>query len=250
MRFLRTLDKGLKMMAEIVEHATAVDTTDAIVVKKVSISGHAQSNSAFSGIVSGKIAFELYDTFGFPVDLTKLIAKENNLQVDEVDFERELQKQKDRSRAAKSVDTEDWIVLKEGTNKFVGYNTLESKASILKYRKVKSKDKELYQIVLDKTPFYAESGGQAGDSGVLVLPSPSGEGSGVRLLITDTKKDNDLIIHFTETIPADISGEAIAKVDATRRKNIELHHSATHLVHAALRNCLRHPCYPKRFPGK
>ena len=153
-------------------------------------------------------------------------------------FEEEMQKQKNRSRAATAIDTEDWIILKEGANKFVGYNSLESKAQILKYRKIKAKGKEAYQLVLDTTPFYAESGGQVGDSGVLILPSPGGEGRGVRLIITDTKKDNDLIIHFTETIPADLSGEVIAKVDAIKRKNTELHHSATHLLHAALRKVL------------
>ncbi|MFZ1328168.1 MAG: alanine--tRNA ligase-related protein, partial [Chitinophagaceae bacterium] len=133
--------------------------------------------------------------------------------------------------AAGTVDAEDWVILKEGSNKFVGYDSLEAKASVLKYRKVKAKGKELYQLVLDTTPFYAESGGQVGDRGVLTIDNS-------QFTIVDTKKDNDLIIHFAENIPADLSGEVLAKVDTAKRKNTELHHSATHLLHAALRNVL------------
>ncbi|MEO7394639.1 MAG: alanine--tRNA ligase-related protein, partial [Chitinophagaceae bacterium] len=189
-------------------------------------------------MIPGKMAFELYDTFGFPIDLTDLMTREIGWKVDMKGFEVEMQEQKNRSRAATSVDAEDWIILKEGTNKFVGYNSLEAKASILKYRKVKAKGKELYQVVLDNTPFYAESGGQVGDRGVFVFPSPPEEEKGVSLNIIDTKKDNDLIIHFAENIPKDLSGEVIAKVDISTRKNTELHHSATHLLHAALRKVL------------
>lgn len=201
--FLRTLDKGLKRVDDLI----------------------AQGN------ISGKDSFELYDTFGFPLDLTQLIAAENNLTVDAAGFNEEMQQQKSRSRAAGTVDAEDWIVLKEGSNKFVGYDSLEAKAEVLKYRKVKAKGKELYQIVLDTTPFYAESGGQVGDRGVLAIDK-------ALLPIIDTKRDNDLIIHFAETIPADLSGEVTATVDATKRKRTELHHSATHLLHAALRKVL------------
>jgi alanyl-tRNA synthetase len=201
--FLRTLDKGLKRVDDLI----------------------AQGN------ISGKDSFELYDTFGFPLDLTQLIAAENNLTVDAAGFNEEMQQQKSRSRAAGTVDAEDWIVLKEGSNKFVGYDSLEAKAKVLKYRKVKAKGRELYQIVLDTTPFYAESGGQVGDRGVLTIDNTP-------LTIIDTKRDNDLIIHFAETIPADLSGEVIANVDATKRKRTELHHSATHLLHAALRKVL------------
>lgn len=201
--FLRTLDKGLKRVDDLI----------------------AQGN------ISGKDSFELYDTFGFPLDLTQLIASENNLTVDAAGFNEEMQQQKSRSRAAGTVDAEDWIVLKEGSNKFVGYDSLEAKAEVLKYRKVKAKGKELYQIVLDTTPFYAESGGQVGDRGVLAIDK-------ALLPIIDTKRDNDLIIHFAETIPADLSGEVTATVDATKRKHTELHHSATHLLHAALRKVL------------
>jgi len=204
--FLRTLDKGLKRIDDIVSNV--VDKT-----------------------IAGKDAFELFDTFGFPVDLTRLIAAENSLSVDEKGFESEMQQQKNRSRAATIVDAEDWTVLKEGSNKFVGYDSLEAKASVIKYRKVKAKGKELFQIVLDTTPFYAESGGQVGDKGILTIGNSP-------FTIIDTRKDNDLIIHFAESIPDDLSGEVVAKVDASKRKHTELHHSATHLLHAALRTVL------------
>jgi alanyl-tRNA synthetase len=204
--FLRTLDKGLKRMDDIIGSASAKQ-------------------------IGGKDAFELYDTYGFPVDLTRLIAAEKNLAVDEKGFETEMKQQKDRSRAATAIDKEDWVLLKEGTNKFVGYDSLEAEAAVLKYRKVKAKGKEGYQLVLDTTPFYAESGGQVGDRGTLTI-------NGAQFTVTDTKKDNDLVIHFTENIPSDLSGEVTAKVDASKRKNTELHHSATHLLHAALRKVL------------
>ncbi len=204
--FLRTLDKGLKRIDEII-------------------------NSSSTTTIRGDDAFELFDTYGFPIDLTRLIAMENKLEIDEEGFEKEMKQQRQRSRAASTVDTEDWVILKDGSNRFVGYDSLEAKASILKYRKVKAKGKEAYQLVLDKTPFYAESGGQVGDRGVLEVGSS-------KLEVVDTKKDNDLTIHFVETIPADLAGEVIAKVDASKRKNTELHHSATHLLHAALRKVL------------
>ncbi|NOT51648.1 MAG: alanine--tRNA ligase [Chitinophagaceae bacterium] len=188
--------------------------------------------------IAGGFAFELNDTYGFPIDLTQLMAKEIGWTVDMHGFNEELKKQKDRSRAATAVDADDWIIVKEGSNKFVGYDSLETDTQVLRYRKVKAKGKEAYQIVLDRTPFYAESGGQVGDSGVLILPSPAGEGSGMRLNVLDTKKDNDLIIHFTESSPENLTGTLIAKVDASKRKNTELHHSATHLLHAALRKVL------------
>jgi alanyl-tRNA synthetase len=207
--FLRTLEKGLKRIDEII---TSSSTTTATTMK-------------------GDEVFELYDTYGFPIDLTKLIAAENKITVDDKGFEKAMQKQKDRSRAATAIDMEDWIVLKEGTNKFVGYDSLEAKASILKYRKIKAKAKEAYQIVLDTTPFYAESGGQVGDTGEIIM-------NGERIVVSDTKKENDLIIHFIDKLPEDLTGTIIAKVDASKRKNTELHHSATHLVHAALRKIL------------
>ncbi|HQX72178.1 MAG TPA: alanine--tRNA ligase [Chitinophagaceae bacterium] len=201
--FLRTLDKGLKKVDDLIN----------------------------KGEISGKDSFELYDTYGFPFDLTQLIAAENKLKVDEEGFKIEMQQQKDRSRAATTVDAGDWIELKGGSNKFVGYDSLEAKTEVLKYRKVKAKGKEAYQLVLETTPFYAESGGQVGDKGWLQVGNTEVE-------VVDTKKDNDLIIHFTESIPADLSGEVTAKVDINKRKNTALHHSATHLLHAALRKVL------------
>ena len=210
--FLRTLEKGLKRIGDIIS------------VKN-------------EGIISGKDAFELYDTYGFPIDLTRLIASENNLSLNEKEFNNELQQQKTRSRAATALDTEDWIVL-QNSNKteFIGYDLLETKANIVKYRKVKSKGKELYQIVLDKTPFYAESGGQVGDQGVLIPLSTRGEEQGVKII--DTKKENDLIIHIAEAIPDDFGGEVMAVVPKKRRHNIASHHSATHVLHAALQQVL------------
>lgn len=207
--FLRTLDKGLKRIDDIIAN-----------VKE--------------GIIAGKDAFELYDTYGFPIDLTRLIAQEQQLHVNEKEFEAEMQQQKNRSRAATVVDTGDWIEL-EGTaqNQFVGYTTLEIKTHITKYRKMKVKGKEMYQLVLDATPFYAESGGQVGDTGVLYL-----ENSADKIDITNTKKENNLIIHFADHLPDDIAGALVASVDTTRRNAITKHHSATHLLHAALRQVM------------
>ena len=206
--FLRTLDKGLKNIDEIIRQAQQTKT------------------------ISGVDAFELLDTFGFPIDLTRLIATENGLHVDEVGFEKAMQQQKNRSRAATSVDTEDWVIVDDiPSSKFVGYDSLETKSKVVKYRKVSGKGKELYQIVLDQTPFYAESGGQVGDSGEFKIQNS-------KVKIVDTKKENDLIIHFAESVPEDMSGEIFAIVDAVRRKDIALHHSVTHLMHAALRMVL------------
>jgi alanyl-tRNA synthetase len=151
--------------------------------------------------------------------------------VDEAGFEAALNEQKQRSRAATSLDTEDWVLLQEGENKFIGYDSLETKASVLKYRKVKAKGKESYQFVLSETPFYAESGGQVGDKGVLQFGSETVE-------VFDTKKENDLIIHFTASLPAEVTTEVTARVDAVKRKHTAVHHSATHLMHAALRQVL------------
>jgi alanyl-tRNA synthetase len=152
--------------------------------------------------------------------------------VDEQEFNAEMQKQKQRSRAATAMDTEDWVVVNEGNSHgFVGYDSLEAAVKVLKYRKVKSKGKEAYQIVLDQTPFYAESGGQVGDTGALLFNNSE-------LKITDTKKENDLIIHFSESLPADLNGSILAKVDVKKRRDTAIHHSATHLLHAALRKIL------------
>jgi len=201
--FLRTLDKGLIMLDEATQN------------------------------ISGEQAFKLYDTFGFPLDLTKLVASEKGLIVDEEGFEKEMQQQKNRSRAATAIDTEDWVnVHEDKAVEFVGYNTLTASTNIIKYRKVKTKGKEAYQIVLEQTPFYAESGGQVGDTGTLTIHDSL-------LTIIDTKKENNLIIHFTETLPAiDLSSNIIATVDAQKRKATAANHSATHLLHAALRKIL------------
>jgi len=223
--FLRTLDKGLRRIDDIIESKKG-NVVVSSGTGEIDITGYAPTV-----VVSGKDAFELYDTYGFPIDLTRLIASENKVEIDEKGFETEMQHQKDRSRAATAIDTEDWITLKQGNSKFVGYDSLESNARVLKYRKIKAKGKEAYQIVLDSTPFYAESGGQVGDTGKLVI-------DGKELQVSDTKKENDLIIHFTETIPPDLSLPVIAKVDATRRRSIMVHHSATHLLHSALRKVL------------
>lgn len=183
-------------------------------------------------VVNGKFAFELYDTYGFPFDLTKLIAADNNFSVDEEGFEKEMLQQKNRSRAASVIDTEDWITVNEnGSSKFVGYNTYKTESNVLKYRKTKSQGKESFQIVLDTTPFYAESGGQVGDTGVLLFGDE-------KIPVVNTKKENDLIIHFTEKIPANIEAKVIAKIDVDKRKKTAVHHSATHLMHAALRKVL------------
>lgn len=182
--------------------------------------------------ISGEKAFELYDTFGFPIDLTELMAREKGLSVDMQGFETELQKQKERSRAATAVDTEDWIKVTEGDEvEFVGYDDLEIHAHILKYRKVTAKGKEQYQLVLDHTPFYAESGGQVGDAGLLI-----GEGEEVK--ITDTKKENGLFIHFVDALPKNLEANFVARVDSQKRMLTENNHSATHLLHAALKMVL------------
>ena len=207
--FLRTLEKGLKRIDDIVKTHSKGAT------------------------IEGKLVFELFDTFGFPVDLTRLIASENDLLVDEAGFEKEMLQQKNRSRAATAIDTGDWIQVTEDVEtKFVGYTQMETNSTIIKYRHVKAKGKEAYQWVLSETPFYAESGGQVGDSGTLTFED------GTLLQVTDTKKENNLFIHFTDTIPNVIGEKVKAQVAIAHRKNTTLHHSATHLLHAALRNVL------------
>ena len=208
--FIRTLDKGLKKLHSIIK--LLPDNSERF--------------------ITGKEAFELMDTYGFPIDLIVLIAKENNLRVDEEGFQNEMQQQKNRSRAAAVVDIEDWIVLNEnGSSKFVGYDTFETESNILKYRKTKSQGKESFQIVLDKTPFYAESGGQVGDTGFLFFREE-------KIPVVNTKRENDLILHFTEKLPVNIETKIIARIDVDKRKKTAVHHSATHLMHAALREAL------------
>jgi alanyl-tRNA synthetase len=223
--------------------------------------------------VDGEFAFELYDTYGFPIDLTQLMAREKGMEVDMEGFNKSLAQQKNRSRAAAEVDTEDWIPVSlsfgEGRSEaveFVGYDMLECDCEILKYRKVKAKGKEQYQLVLSRTPFYAESGGQVGDTGELLplsggeglgvrpiplsggeisgvkpIPPSSGDGSGVtpeKIFITDTQKENNLIIHFTDKLPKDLTATFHAVVSRSRRRLITANHSATHLMHSALKRVL------------
>ena len=207
--FLRTLEKGLKRMDDII---------------------HAQEKNT---LIEGKLVFELFDTFGFPVDLTRLIASENQLTIDEAGFEQEMQQQKDRSRAATAIDTGDWMQIGEDAEtKFIGYTSTEATTKIVKYRSIKAKGKEAYQWVLAETPFYAESGGQVGDKGTLRFED------GTVLAVTDTKKENNLFIHFTDSLPSNIGHTVKAEVDETLRAHTTQHHSATHLLHAALRTVL------------
>lgn len=208
--FLRTLDNGLKKLDQIVS----------------------ELNSSGNEIISGKTAFELYDTYGFPLDLTSLIARENGKSVDEMGFAAEMEIQKNRSRAAAEQETGDWVMVgeEEGVT-FVGYDQLTCTSTIVKYRTVKDKKGDRYQVVLDKTPFYAESGGQVGDQGWLHF-------GGEHIKVLDTKKENDLIVHFVDRLPEDPSLEFWAEVDAGLRSNSMNNHSATHLLHAALKKVL------------
>ncbi len=213
--FYKTLEIGLKRIEQVCADLLASKT---------------------SKVIDGKVVFELYDTFGFPLDLTSLIARGYNLSIDEEEFNKCLQEQKDRSRAATSIDTDDWVNIntpkdEKNLTEFIGYNALTSESNIIRYRKVKAKNKEQFQIVLDKTPFYAESGGQVGDSGVL-------ENINDKIYITDTKKENGVIIHFCDKLPDNISVTFTAKVDSNKRNYTENNHSATHLLHAALRSVL------------
>lgn len=184
--------------------------------------------------INGEFAFELYDTFGFPLDLTELLAREKGFVVDMVGFQQALEAQKSRSRAATAIDTGDWVLVRlEDTPSFVGYDTLACEVEIIKYRKVSAKGKEQYQLVLNRTPFYAEGGGQVGDVGVLI-----DEETGEQVYITDTKKENGLIVHFVQHLPRKPEATYLAKVDVNKRKDSQRNHSATHLMHAALREVL------------
>lgn len=204
--FLRTLTTGIQRFENYVAEHTAID---------------------------GDFAFELFDTYGFPIDLTGLLAREKGLEVDMEGFQRALQQQKERSRAATAIDTGDWVTVSEGDEtEFVGYDCLQATARILKYRKVTSKGKHQYQLILSVTPFYAEGGGQVGDSGILV--SDANE----KIYITDTKKENGLTVHFVNELPPVLEGDFKAVVDKHKRLDSESNHSATHLLHAALRQVL------------
>ncbi len=183
-------------------------------------------------VIDGDFAFELYDTFGFPIDLTQLLAQEQSLQVDMEGFETNLKAQKERSRAATKVDTGDWVdVFKDDKEEFVGYDHTETTVKISRYRKVSQKGKDAYQLVFNLTPFYPEGGGQVGDTGYI-------EAKGVKTSIVDTKKENNLIIHFVAELPADLEQEFIAVVNASKRSLTKANHTSTHLLHQALREIL------------
>jgi alanyl-tRNA synthetase len=207
--FLRTLDQGLVLL-------------DAII------------SSSKTKEISGDKVFELYDTFGFPIDLTALILSEKGYTLDEKGFQEELQKQKNRSRAASEMSTEDWTVLVDDTvEEFIGYDSLEANVKITRYRKVTSKkDGEMYQLVFNLTPFYPEGGGQVGDKGYLE------DAHGDVVYILDTKKENNVIIHFTKNLPKHLSEKFKAVVDEKQRYRTECNHTATHLLHQALREVL------------
>ncbi|PUB31073.1 alanyl-tRNA synthetase [Elizabethkingia sp. YR214] len=179
----------------------------------------------------GEQVFELYDTFGFPADLSRIIAEEKGLSIDEAGFEEEMNKQKQRSKQSSASKTYDWVILEEKSENFVGYDLTENEVKITRYRKIENKDGEFYQIVLDETPFYAEGGGQVGDKGILENATESIE-------ILDTKKENNLNISLIPTLPQDVEATFTAKVDISKRKDTENNHSATHLLHEALRSIL------------
>jgi len=207
--FLRTLDQGLVLLENVI-------------------------SASKSKTISGSKAFELYDTFGFPIDLTALILRERGLELDEKGFEEELQKQKERSRAATKVETGDWVLLSDDADEeFVGYDTLETQIKITRYRKVESKKEgELFQLVFNLTPFYPEGGGQVGDKGYLEAQN------GEVVYIIDTKKENNLIVHFAKNLPRDPEATFKAVVDSKQRFRTASNHTATHLLHQALRNIL------------
>lgn len=184
------------------------------------------------GVLSGEVAFKLYDTFGFPLDLTELILREHGMTADVAGFNAEMQKQKDRARNAAAVETGDWTKVHDGEPEFVGYDEIESTAHILRYRAVKQKKSEFYQIVLSRSPFYAEMGGQVGDSGWLI--SETGE----KIEVFDTKRENNLAVHLTKKLPQNLEGVFTAKIDTDKRTATECNHSATHLMHEALREVL------------
>ncbi len=207
--FLRTLETGIKLLDKVIAENKTLKNTE----------------------VNGKVAFTLYDTFGFPLDLTELILRENNLTVNIDEFNAAMKIQKDRARNAAVIETGDWVTVREGDSVFVGYDFTTSDTEILRYRKVKQKNQEFYQLVLSNTPFYAEMGGQVGDSGILQNDHETIE-------IIDTKKENNLAVHIAKRLPADITETFHATIDIERRKSTERNHSATHLLHEALREVL------------
>ena len=209
--FLRTLETGIRLLDKQIEEAKKAGKT----------------------VLDGHDAFVLYDTYGFPLDLTALILTEQGLSVDEAGFDKAMQEQKERARNAAAIDAGDWQVVNEGSAvRFVGYDTLECTTEILRYREVKQKNATFYQVVLSETPFYAEMGGQVGDKGFLIAAD------GTKYDIFDTKRENNLAIHLMKKLPATLEGDFRAVVDEERRHRIEANHSATHLLHEALREVL------------
>ena len=207
--FLRTLETGMKLIEKVIADTKAAGKT----------------------VVDGKEAFTLYDTFGFPLDLTELILRENDMTVNEEEFNVEMQKQKQRARNAAAVEATDWVELRDGVTEFVGYDLTECDVNILRYRKVTQKNKSFYQIVLDRSPFYAEMGGQVGDRGTLTVDDEVIE-------VTDTKRENNRPVHITSKLPSDVNATFRAAIDLEARRATECNHTATHLLHAALRQVL------------
>ena len=207
--FLRTLETGIRLLDKKMEETKAAGKT----------------------VLNGVDAFTLYDTYGFPLDLTELILRENGMEADIEEFNKAMQKQKERARNAAAIETGDWITLKEGECKFVGYDLFECEAEILRYRQIKQKNKVLYQIVLDQTPFYAEMGGQVGDTGWLIVDDE-------KIDVIDTKRENNLPVHLVTKLPKDVTATFTAKINVKKRIQCECNHSATHLLHEALREVL------------
>ena len=206
--FLRTLETGIKMLEKNLPEKEG-------------------------GVLSGEVAFQLYDTYGFPLDLTELILREHGMRADVEGFNAEMQKQKDRARNAAATETGDWTRVREGDPLFVGYDETESSTQLLRYREVKQKNKKFFQIVLSRSPFYAEMGGQVGDSGWLMADDGS-----EKIVIFDTKRENNLAIHLADRLPQDVKGSFIARIDVEKRTATECNHTATHLMHEALRDVL------------
>ena len=208
--FLRTLENGIKMLESAIAEARKQGKTE----------------------ISGKEAFVLYDTYGFPLDLTQLILKENGMTLDQAGFDKEMEAQKTRARNAAAVEATDWITLAEGEQQFVGYDATEADTRILRYRHVKQKNKEYYQLILSTTPFYAEMGGQVGDRGTLTAAD------GEVVEIFDTKRENGIGVHLTHKLPANLEGSFKAAIDKEARRATSCNHTATHLLHEALREVL------------
>ena len=212
--FLRTLENGIKRMDAIMADTKATGKT----------------------VIDGKEAFTLFDTYGFPLDLTELIARENGLTIDEEEFQKNMQAQKERARNAAAVENGDWVELHAGTTEFVGYDFFEAETEVLRYRSIKQKNKTFYQVVLAKTPFYGEMGGQVGDKGVLEFQVSNDSTETIKVI--DTKRENNLAVHIVEKLPSDITAPVVARIDAEARIALECNHSATHILDYCLRTVL------------